>query len=637
LPYELVVDGVVRDLGDQAHLLSPQDLESSALVPELARLGVSSLKIEGRLKGPAYVASATRLYRHAVDGDVDENTLRAHRQDALQTYSRGSDHGFLGGTDHQRLVDGNTCDHRGLTVGRVLGVVERELHMPSGDGPVRRARRHAFVELVVEVDLARGDGIVVEGGYGGVGEVGGRVWDLVHNDASCASVPAGAHAFVWLGPDVDLRDVVIGRRMFKNDDPALEKRILADVERAPSREPLDVTVRGTAGGPLVVRGVTAHGRHAEVHSDVLLERAELRPLNVDVLRDKLGRLGDTSYLLRNLTLELDGDVTLPLSQLNHVRRALCEALEKTTHISRAVTTTTAAQLLNDATVAHDAPPAGLFVLCRTLPQARAAIAAGADGVYLDFLALTGTGNAVRELRAEGARFVGLAPPRIRKPGEEKIESFLWKLDPDAMLVRSLGAYAQLSNVDTRALLIGDFSLNVSNRLTASLLLQRLHAFVPSLDLDEKQLLALLSTSVGPYAELVLHHPMPLFHMEHCVFAALMSDGADYRTCGRPCESHTIGLRDRVGMDHPVEADVGCRNTVFHARAQSAASLVRAVTTSGARRFRIELVREGAAEVTSIVHAYRRLLDGATTPREVLHELHAEGGFGVVKGSLRVLA
>ena len=91
------------------------------------------------------------------------------------------------------------------------------------------------------------------------------------------------------------------------------------------------------------------------------------------------------------------------------------------------------------------------------------------------------------------------------------------------------------------------------------------------------------------------------------------------------------------MDHPVEADVGCRNTVFHARAQSAASLVRAVTTSGARRFRIELVREGAAEVTSIVHAYRRLLDGATTPREVLHELHAEGGFGVVKGSLRVLA
>ena len=68
------------------------------------------------------------------------------------------------------------------------------------------------------------------------------------------------------------------------------------------------------------------------------------------------------------------------------------------------------------------------------------------------------------------------------------------------------------------------------------------------------------------------------------------------------------------MDHPVEADVGCRNTVFHAAAQSAASVVPALQKSGVRRFRIELVREGAADVARIVAAYRGLLGGTSSPR-----------------------
>jgi putative protease len=90
------------------------------------------------------------------------------------------------------------------------------------------------------------------------------------------------------------------------------------------------------------------------------------------------------------------------------------------------------------------------------------------------------------------------------------------------------------------------------------------------------------------------------------------------------------------MEHPVEADVGCRNTVFHAAAQSAASLVGAAQASGTKRFRIELVRETAEDVAKIVGAYRRLLDGKTSAPEVWRALKTEGGYGVVKGSLRVL-
>jgi putative protease len=121
-----------------------------------------------------------------------------------------------------------------------------------------------------------------------------------------------------------------------------------------------------------------------------------------------------------------------------------------------------------------------------------------------------------------------------------------------------------------------------------------------------------------------------------VIAALLSEGRDHRTCGRPCERHVLSLRDRAGMDHPVEADVGCRNTVFHARAQSAADVVPTLRRAGVRRFRVELVRETAPEVAHLVTTYRGLVSGAIDPVETWRTLKVDGGYGVVRGSLRVL-
>jgi len=164
----------------------------------------------------------------------------------------------------------------------------------------------------------------------------------------------------------------------------------------------------------------------------------------------------------------------------------------------------------------------------------------------------------------------------------------------------------------------------------------LSAFTPSFDLDSKQLQSLLAGVLAPLAEVVIHHPMPLFHMEHCVIAALMSEGRDYRSCGRPCDKHKLSLRDRAGMDHPVEADVGCRNTVFHAASQSAASLLPSLNKTGVGRFRVELVREDADEVKSLVKVYRDLISARISTSEARETLRASSGYGVVSGSLRVL-
>ncbi len=625
LPYDLVVDGRVRPLGDVAHLLSPEDLDAVDQIDALKEIGVATLKIEGRLKGPAYAAATTRLYRAAVDGDVDDATRAARRRAAHLTYSRGSGPGFFLGVDHQRLVDGTTCDHRGLAQGVVVDVY-----------PIANKR---ILVVAGSSGLVRGDGIVVLGGKGGHGEVGGRIWEVVDDEEHSDRV------HLWLGPDVDVGAVVVGRRVFQNDAPKVDKQILKDVDDAPAKDAVDVVVRGAVGGVLVVDAVTAAGLVAHVESDVVVEVARTQPTSVATLRDKLGALGDTPWLLRTLTSELPADASVPLSALKRVRRAVEEQLHAAAARRHTTTQASSSTLLAAAALpSTSAAPAGLFVLCRTLEQAHAALDAGADGVWLDFLAMQGVSVAVAELRARTTpAFVGVAPPRIRKPGEEKITKFLLGLGPDGVLVRGLGQVHEIetgssTSTSKAPLYVGDFSLNVTNRLSAKRFLDAgLAALTPAFDLDEAQLTALLAGGLGPHTELVVHHPMPLFHTEHCVFARLLSSGTSFRDCGRPCESHVIALRDRAGVDNPVEADIGCRNTVFHGHAQSAAHLVERAAAAGVGRFRIELVRESAVDVARIVDAYRQLLAGRASAKETVRALRTEAGYGVVKGSLRVLA
>ena len=639
LPYSLIVDGQLKELGERAYLLSPEDLEGSRAVPELASIGVESLKIEGRLKGPAYVAATTQFYRDVVDHSLDAEGQSARKSEALQTYSRGSGPGFLLGIDHQRLVEARGCDHRGI----LIGTLER----------AQRTANKTYLVVRTTEDLARGDGLLIEGGREGTGEVGGRIWTLTNaRGEDVTHAKSGEIVHIWLGPDVRVPLEVSSRRLFKNDDPALEKEILARLQRDPHREPIDVRLEGQMDAPFVLSATSPRGLQARVTGDAKVSPATKEPISKARLEESLSRLGETTFSLGSLEVVLPENAFLPVSSLHRARRALTDALTLSAkhvietmpetahdlqqHASSALAT---GQLREGQSDARKPAAGGLFVLARNEKQARAALLAGADGVYLDFLELTGTGQSFRKLKAEGAAFVGVAPPRIRKPGEEKIQGYLDSLNPDAVLVRGLGLLHDIAHRSTahRPLLIGDFSLNVTNTLAAfEVLACGLDAFVPSFDLDGAQLISLLKTPVGRWTELVVHHPMPLFHMEHCVIAALLSEGKDHRDCGRPCEKHVLSLRDRAGMDHPVEADVGCRNTVFHQSAQSAAGLIQSAQQAHVRRFRIELVRETEDDVARIVKSYRALLDGKTSAQEVLKSLRAEGHYGVVRGSLRVL-
>jgi putative protease len=155
----------------------------------------------------------------------------------------------------------------------------------------------------------------------------------------------------------------------------------------------------------------------------------------------------------------------------------------------------------------------------------------------------------------------------------------------------------------------------------------------SYDLNREQLLGLVAATPPDWLEVVIHQHMPMFHMEHCVFCAVLSPGTNKTNCGRPCDEHAVQLRDRIGVQHPLTADVGCRNTLFNAVPQSAAEAVPTLIQKGVKHLRVELLDEPPEAAARTINAYRELLAGRASGRDVWTRLNASNRVGVTRGTL----
>ena len=633
LPYGLTVDGAPQELGDVSYLLSPQDLMGIRHVPDLVDAGVSALKIEGRLKGPEYVASTTRMYRAAVDAHMrgEEFRLDVEKERELtQVFSRGLSSGWLDGPRHQKLVAGRFPRHRGVRVGRVVDLEGRGVRVQL-EGPVKP-----------------GDGLVFDRGRPQETEVGGTVHTVLVEGQPIQQEVDRGEVLLRFGPKMRVDSIGLGDKVWRTRDLALEARLRPLWEGGVQRRvPLTAVVAGRSGTPLELTLLDPEGRQGEARSEQPLQQARSRKLDDDSLRAALDRLGATPFSLGELRNELEGDLFLPLSVLNRTRRDAADVLLGRRRGERVPVEVAPSLERTEASLGGPGPqpplepcaPA-LTLLCRSREQVEAALELpGLDEIAVDFLEVRGLAEAIRAVQASGRRAVAVSP-RVLKPKEERIRTFLLGLGADAILVRSLGLLHSLLGERERRVpaLYGDFSLNAANRRTVRLLLHSgLHRLAPTHDLDADQLCALAEADdgFGGRLELVVHHHLPIFHTEHCVFARFLSDGDDRTTCGQPCERHEVHLRGEDGKDHLVRADLGCRNTVFNAEAQSGLKWLDRFVAAGYRRFRIELVDHAPDEVAPLVQGYAAALRGEVPVDDAWRRV-AQGRFGLTTGSLRVL-
>jgi putative protease len=637
MPYEIVVDGVTQDLGEHRYLLSPQDLAAVDLIPDLVKAGVKSFKIEGRLKTPEYVAAVTRVYRKALDSAESkisnpqssiinpEPPVTAEDKYSLEmTFSRGLTTGWLAGTNHPYLTHGKFGKKRGPFLGTIIEAQNGWIRLdtpPSSQIPPLKA----------------GDGIVFDAGENRDLEQGASIWKIENDRIIFHRTYSGIN-FDRIRPGVTL---------YKTADPALESEIRKFWQTAKPKlrkTPIHITLTGKPGEPL---SASVAGFDAEASSTIPLEPASNHPLTTETLEKQLSRLGDTPYELASLDNQIQGNCHLPLSALNQLRRDLVTNLsqfqnqqpvrrsfsEVGSSIGNHQSSESPRHLFPQLSNLPISNPPSLAVLTRTLPQLEAAIEAEIPQIYCDFEDPRRYKEAVETTRGTTSKII-LATPRILKPGETGYLKLIERAEPDGLLLRNLAAlnyYKDRSDL----IRIGDFSLNVANPLTAKILREAAHLdrLTISYDLNISQVLDLLGKTPPDWLELALHQHMPMFHMEHCVFCTFLSSGTTYKDCGRPCEKHTVHLRDRVGQLHRLQADVGCRNTLFNGRAQTGARFLPQLLASGLRHFRIELLDEDRTDSLSTIQSYLDLLSEKISPATLLNEIHATEKLGVTEGTL----
>jgi len=628
LPYEMLVDDRVEPLGDARYLLSPGDLFALEQVPEIVRIGISALKIEGRYKDAEYVALTTRAYRKAVDdawAGCEAAVNPGVKAELEQVYSRGLGPFFLTGTNHQAVVRGRAPRHRGLRVGTV-------------------ARVSAAGVLVKPDAVARplkpGDGIVFDAAdwrSPGESEEGGRIYQVL--------TVAGNLELAFANGAVNTSRIRAGDLVWRTHDPEIDKaaRPYTAAASPVSKQKVNVRVIARVGQPLelewslLARSTDQPDVRVRVVSDALLAAAQNRGLAPEVLREQLGRLGNTAYELGDLELVSEGSPFAPSSLLNQLRRQAVERLVEIQSQLRAIEIhdplSAVAQLL-PTSKPRAAGATHIHLLVRTAEQLDAAISLAPASITLDYLDLYGLLPSLDRVKAAGIE-ARVASPRILKPGEQRIADFLLRCECP-LLVRSAGLLETLRPAGVR--LDGDFSLNAANAISADLLLSMgLSRIAPTHDLNAAQI-AELARGVDPSRlEAVAYHHLPVFHTEHCVFCRFLSTGTSYRDCGRPCEKHQVALRDSGGRPHPVMADVGCRNTVFGAEAQEASLHLAEWLAAGIRHFRLEFVHEAPDQVARIGRAFTEFFAGRSTPEELHRVLQRCAPEGVTEGSLFVPA
>ncbi len=639
LPYELVVDGESLDLGDQRYLLSPQDLAAWPLLADLVKLGIRSFKIEGRLKDPTYVASVTDAYRRSLDG-LDCDLAEIQRQLELG-FSRGLSTGWLRGIDHRALVHGRWSKKRGPVIGELVRVESKGwLVLQCTESP-RNGQG-----LVLEASDRQDDPLTPPR------EIGGRVMEVKAIERGLVRLRIGPGR-------VDLSGLRSGSSVWLTSDPQWQSTWQRRSERvvSPLERGLHIRVSGQIGEALeleLIEPVLPGGERCSVTSQAVLEPARDHGLDRERLVAQLGRLGGTGWCLEHLETNLGSGLFLPVAELNRMRRSLLQqmadggltaafqqvGLEASSERvdPQPIVAATLERLADwrDSSQQPSKSPS-LVVLVRSLEQLRALQEMGDEpiaSVIADLEHPKDLKEAVAIGRGCWPDGIWLAGPRITRPGERWMLEPLLKAKADGYLVRNAD---QLELLTGQAPCAGDFTLNVANPLSLLWFLETwgLDRVTASCDLNLSQLLDLVQASPPERIEVVLHQHMPLFHMEHCLFCSFLSEGHDHTDCGRPCEQHTVMLRDRSGVEHPLKADLGCRNTLFNGKPQTGVEALSALRHAGIHRYRLDLLDEGAEATLRRVQLYSETILGRTLSADVWRREQVDHKLGVTRGSLRI--
>ena len=505
---------------------------------------------------------------------------------------------------HQELATGVSSSHLGERLGQITRVSRFE------------------VEILGSKGLAPGDGILLRSADH-LQEVAGPLYELED---------LGKKKVLRFANDLDLSQVQKGWWAFRNSNPKANKELTHSYELRENKKriPIDVSISLNEGNYLELYWTDPDFRTVYAQSKAPIEPAKKAGLKEEKAFKELNGLADTAYSMADFSFQIEGDWFVPNSVLRKLKQDCISQLNQQRQDRHKYHWKDFTQ--QDLPVSLTSNPQVLFsILVRKESQLNDLAELPIDTIYMDFEFGKDYKFGLEKIRKLGYK-AGIATLRVFKPREQIHLKVIEHLKPDAVLVRNLGALNYLK--DSGLKLVGDHSLNITNSWSANWYLNRgLEIISPGHDLNAVQLEDMLVKSRADQFEMTLHHYMPSFHMEHCVFAAFLSDGNSYKDCGKPCEQHKVEVRDHKGAVHYLAPDQECRNTMYNGTPQSSIGLLKKVKELGLHQFRIEALLEEPGFLRKKVETYAKFLAGEMEVEQVHSELGVEEKYGIAEGQL----
>ncbi len=610
LPYTLVDKKGAPLLEEQdagQYLLSPRDLKTVELLPEWQKAGVSSLKIEGRMKRPEYVAIVVDVYRRALDRLAtggDFYVLEADLANLRQIFNRDFTTAYLQGDKPGRnMMSDRRPNNRGRLIGRVFAV-----------NPAKRQ-----VSIRLEAELADGDGIefwVKVGGRTGV-----TANNLIVEDKIVSIAYPGQIVSLFAN---DLAGIKVHDRVFCTLDKRLmdRARSLFSDEADTWRIPVSAQVIGKLGAPLIVSFSDDEGNTGVAQTDFIVEKARSQPLSKERVRQQLERLGQTYFRLISTDIQLEAGIMAPISEINEARRKAIQQLEENRlqafNDQREKTTPVAIQ-----SVTEDRRPVGravktdLQVQVDTVEKAEIACRYGADSVVFggDHYSRLPVTEEILVSVASIAKHYGipvwLATPRVISQSLEETTTQEMKIAEqsgfDGVYLSGMSALA-LAKENISIPLAADWTFNIFNTQGIAFLSEcGVTRVCLSPELTLSQIGTLTGKSVLPL-ECLVHGKMPLMISAYCAAGSFLGD-LHKGNCRQVCQQETMFLKDRKNECFELKTDQHCRMHVLNGKVLSLAGNMDRIAGAGVSTARIDARALPIADLAACVTAYRQELLG----------------------------
>ena len=588
LPYELLDSKGESVLPKhEAYLLSPKDLNYSEHMNELVAAGVTSFKVEGRMKKVSYVRQVIGTYREI----LDEASIHENQRKALASgFNRGFSTAYLEDTVGRQMMTVVAPNHQGKPIG--------ESYTKKGE-----------VYLSLTEPIEQGSLVKILQSNGSV------TYYTVDDEWTCVSDT------LYKGRPAE--GLAVGQLYLASTPKNTKSRGLQEFTR---KYDMSVYLSVGSNGETNYTELTTildSGLSVTVTNEYVPAIANKVPTSLEKVTEQLGRLGNTLFRLSYVDIP-DGPYMWPASVLNALRRDAVTALE-TALITHHVESWQALQVTGDVDYDFKAQHELSYDTCPMISArvdeiegVKAAIAGGAQKIVFGGDRLSRTPYAlsiydeVVRLCAQSDVICTFATPRVVK--DDEVEAYTHTLEaivqahPDSISIHVPQALLWLRELGYTGAIEADTGLNIFNTPTLHFW-EQLHISCvnPSQELTLKQITELAKHSHVPI-ETMIHGYTEMMISEYCAIASFVGTGSKVN-CPMPCVKESYSLKDRKGEIFPIRTDPYCRMHIMNSHEMDMRAYVPMLLQKGISILRVDGRHMKPSYVKDIVSQYVGIATG----------------------------